>query len=93
MVLETVAALGLASSIITIGELSYKIGTRTIEISKLAGFVPPEIQALKNLVLVIARCGARLKTALNPSIGPQTATIADLEAILEQILCTHNPET
>jgi hypothetical protein len=73
--LDPVTALGLTSSIIAIIELAYKVGKRTKELSELAGRLPPDLIAIKDLIDLVSKTCERLKRQIRdvePGIGPRT---------------------
>ena len=86
---DPITGIGLASSIITIVEVGYKITKRTVEYSRLAGDLPPDLQSCKDLVDIIVRTGKRLQGSLPSRIGneavlgPPTEAQADLEVLFD----------
>ena len=84
---DPIIATGLASSILTLIEVGYKISKRTIEFSRLLGELPPDLQECSNLMDVLVRTSKRLQAQLeveSASIGPITALYADLESLFNQ---------
>ena len=87
---DPITGIGLASSIITIVEVGYKITKRTIEFSRLAGDLPPDLQSCKDLVDIIVRTGKRLQQTLPSGIGnetvlgPPTEVQANLELLFDK---------
>ena len=58
---DPITGIGLASSIITIVEVGYKITRRTVEFPRLVGDLPPDLQSCKDLVDIVVRTGKRLQ--------------------------------
>lgn len=87
---DPITGIGLASSIITIVEVGYKITKRTAEFSRLLGDLPPDLQSCKDLVDVIVRTGKRLRRKTLLAIGdeviqgPPTELQADLGIIFDE---------
>ena len=87
---DPITGVGLASSIINIVEIGYKITKRTAEFSRLLGDLPPDLQSCKDLVDIIVRTGKRLQGKMSLSIGdeavqgPPTEHQADLEILFNQ---------
>ena len=87
---DPISGIGLASSIITIVEVGYKISKRTIEFSRLLGDLPPDLQSCKDLVDIIVRSSQRLQRTLpsaigdEPVFGPPTELQIDLERLFGQ---------
>ena len=87
---DPITGIGLASSIITIVEVGYKITKRTIEYSRLAGDLPPDLQSCKDLVDIIVRTGKRLQQRLSSGngnqavLGPPTEVQSDLELLFDK---------
>ena len=85
--LEGVAAAGLASSIITFGELAYKVGKRTRQFSQHKNGLPPELLRCKSRVEFLLSIGEDLKGQFQPVIddlpiqGPPTKFVLKLERI------------
>ena len=87
---DPITGIGLASSIITIVEIGYKITKRTVEFSRLLGDLPPDLQSCKDLVDIIVRTGKRLQGKTSLAIGdeavqgPPTEVQANLEVLFDQ---------
>ena len=87
---DPITGIGLASSIITIVEVGYKITRRTIEFSRLLGDLPPDLQSCKDLVDIIVRAGERLQGKSPIGIGedavqgPPTELQADLQLLFDK---------
>ena len=84
---DPVTGIGLASSIVTLAEIGYKISKRTIEFSKLLGELPPDLQECSNLMDILVRAAKRLQAQLeaeDAGIGPRTALHADLDSLFTQ---------
>lgn len=87
---DPITGIGLASSIITIVEVGYKITRRTIEFSHLLGDLPPDLQSCKDLVDIVVRVGERLQRKMPPGTGedavqgPPTELQADLQMVFDQ---------
>lgn len=87
---DPITGIGLASSIITIVEVGYKISKRTVKFSSLVGDLPPDLQSCKHLVDIIVRSGKRLQGKFPQDIGedaiygPPTELQADLETLFDQ---------
>lgn len=87
---DPITGIGLASSIITIVEVGYKITKRTAEFSRLLGDLPPDLHSCKDLVDIIVRTGKRLqgKTSLASGDeavqGPPTEVQANLQVLFDQ---------
>lgn len=85
--LDPVTIAGLTSSMITILDTAYKVGKRTVEISKLAGDLPPDLLAIKDLIDLVSKTCERLKiqiSDLDPGTGPITEYGAALQAVFER---------
>lgn len=91
---DPITGVGLASSIITIVGVGYKITKRTAEYSRLLGDLPPDLQSCKDLVDVIVRTGKRLRGKMDLVIGdevvqgPPTELQANLEVLFDQCIET-----
>lgn len=89
---DPITGIGLASSIITIVEVGYKITRRTVEFSRLVGDLPPDLQSCKDLVDIVVRTGKRLQRKMPQGFGeevaqgPQTELQTDLQVLFDQ--CT-----
>ena len=87
---DPITGIGLASSILTIVEVGYKISRRTVEFSRLLGDLPPDLQSSKDLVDIIVRTCKRLQRKLPSATGdeivqgPPTELQADLEILFDQ---------
>ena len=84
---DPVTGIGLASSIVTLAEIGYKISRRTIEFSKILGELPPDLQECRNLMDILVRVAKRLQAQLeaeDAGMGPITALHADLESLFAQ---------
>lgn len=85
--LDPVTAAGLISSIITIVDLAYTVGKRTAELSRLAGKLPPDLLAIKDLIDLVSKTCERLKGHISdfePGIGPKTEYGTSLEAAFQR---------
>ena len=88
--IDPITGIGLASSIVTIVEVGYKITKRTAEFSRLLGDLPPDLQSCKDLVDILVRSGKRLSGETLPGLGekavqgPPTELQADLEILFDQ---------
>jgi hypothetical protein len=77
------SASSLASSIITFLTLAYELGKRTREFSRLAGELPTDLQAAKDLVEIVLRTSERLTRSISAlNNGPVTGTQPEYEADL-----------
>ena len=89
---DPITGIGLASSIITIVEVGYKITRRTVEFSRLVEDLPPDLQSCKDLVDIVVRTGKRLQKKMSQRFGeeavqgPQTELQTDLQVLFDQ--CT-----
>ncbi len=87
---DLITGMGLASSIVTIAEVGYKISKRTVEFSRLLGDLPPDLQSCKELVDIVVRTGERLQRKISRGngegavLGPPTELQADLEILFAQ---------
>ena len=88
--IDPITGIGLASSIITIVEVGYKITRRTVEFSRLLGDLPPDLQSCQDLVDIIVRTGKRLQRKSTQGVGeeavrgPPTELQADLKVLFDQ---------
>ena len=88
--IDPITGTGLASSIITIVQVGYKISKRTAEFSRLLGDLPPDLQSCKDLVDILVRCAKRLQgekpqvVGVDTIFGPPTELQADLEVLFTQ---------
>ena len=88
--IDPITGTGLASSIITIVQVGYKISKRTAEFSRLLGDLPPDLQSCKDLVDILVRCAKRLQgerpqvVGVDAIYGPPTELQADLEVLFTQ---------
>ena len=88
--IDPITGTGLASSIITIVQVGYKISKRTAELSRLLGDLPPDLQSCKDLVDILVRCAKRLQgerpqvIGVDAIYGPPTELQADLEFLFTQ---------
>ena len=81
--LDPIAATGVASSIITFIDFSYKVSERTIELSKSFGELPKELQTCERLVAILGRSAQRLKLRGSGTATVPTAAESDLELLLD----------
>ena len=88
--IDPITATALASSIITIIQVGYKISKRTAEFSRLLGDLPPDLQSCKDLVDILVRCAKRLQgespqvVGVDAIYGPPTELQADLGVLFTQ---------
>lgn len=88
--IDPITGTGLASSIITIVQVGYKISQRTAEFSRLLGDLPPDLQSCKDLVDILVRCAKRLQgekpqaVGVDAMYGPPTELQTDLEVLFTQ---------
>ena len=88
--IDPITGTGLASSIITIVQVGYKISKRTAELSHLLGDLPPDLQSCKDLVDILVRCAKRLHgekpqvVGVDAIYGPPTELQADLGVLFIQ---------
>ena len=87
---DPVTGIGLASSLLTIIELGYKISKRIVELSGDLGNLPPDLQSCKDLVEIIVRCAKRLQGKAPQVVGqeaihgPPTELQADLKVLFDR---------
>jgi len=62
--MEPATVLGVGSSIVTFLQLAYKVGKRTVEVKRLAGDLPNDLQSIKALIDLIASGCERLQSHL-----------------------------
>jgi hypothetical protein len=89
---DAFTAAGLASSIISFLDLTYKVGKRVRELKQTTEELPSDLVSAYDLIQIIARTGERLKLQLAVglpsgigSYGPQTEQETALETVFGRI--------
>ena len=89
---DPLTGVGLAASLVTLLEVSYKIAKCTKELSERHGKLPPDLLACNDLISITRRTCERLKlrSERDQAGGPATAFQADLTDLIDQYNETQN---
>lgn len=90
---DPITVAGLASSIFTFIQFSYKITKRSIELSKAYGELPKELQACERLVRTLSSTLKRLDSRLRPGSVHTAHIDADSDLILLLEDCVETAES